>query len=44
MGIAVLLWLLNALGKEYISQINYPIEVVYELSSKKKEKTRKNTK
>ncbi len=41
MGIAILFWLLNALGGNYTSQIDYPIEIIYKLSAKKRKRVKK---
>jgi len=41
MAIATLFWLLNALGREYISKINYPIKILYKLSAKKRKRVTK---
>ncbi len=41
-GVAVFAWLINALGKNYTSVINYPIKVEYRLPAKSRKRV-KNT-
>ncbi|MCP3660143.1 MAG: hypothetical protein GY830_07495 [Bacteroidetes bacterium] len=41
MGIAILFWLLNALGHDYTSQLDYPIKIIYKLPAKKRKRINK---